>query len=370
MKKLGLIINPVAGMGGSVGLKGTDGLAEKARALGALPQSGHRAHRAMKELESLKNRLHIITAPGEMGENLVKNMGFFYTRLTARECTKTETTAKDTRYAAEEMLHHSVDLILFAGGDGTARDLYEVVGERVPVVGIPAGVKIHSPVYATNPEEAGKLALGYLEGSIKRIKSAEVLDIDEEAYRKGQVKTTLYGYLSVLDNARLMQGKKSGSLLSEESSQKAIALGIADRMEKDTLYLIGPGSTTRQIMEALSLPATLLGVDLVRNGQLLASDLSEKDILCHIKNQRSRIVITPIGGQGYLFGRGNQQLSPQVIRQAGINNIIVMATLYKIQALMGRPLLVDTGDPDLDSQLAGYVRVRTGYQDSVMYRVK
>jgi len=120
----------------------------------------------------------------------------------------------------------------------------------------------------------------------------------------------------------------------------------------------------------LSLPATLLGVDLVRNGQLLASDLSEKDILCHIKNQRSRIVITPIGGQGYLFGRGNQQLSPQVIRQAGIDNIIVMATLYKVQALMGRPLLVDTGDPDLDAQLAGYVRVRTGYQDSIMYRVK
>lgn len=369
MKKLGLIINPVAGMGGSVGLKGTDGLAEKARALGALPQSGHRSHRAMKELVSLRDHLHIITVAGAMGEIPLKHLGFHYTSIPTREGSQTETTAQDTRYAAEELLRHQVDLILFAGGDGTARDLYEVLGEKVPVVGIPAGVKIHSPVYATNPEEAGKLALGYLEGTIKRIKSAEVLDIDEDAYRNGQVNTKLYGYLRVLDNARLMQGKKSGSLLSEESSQKSIALGIADNMEKDILYLIGPGSTTRHIMEALSLPATLLGVDLVCNGQLIASDLSEKEILFHIHHQKSRIVITPIGGQGYLLGRGNQQLSPKVIQEAGIDNIIVMATVHKIQALMGRPFLVDTGDPTLDAQLAGYVRVRTGYQDSVMYRV-
>ncbi len=225
-------------------------------------------------------------------------------------------------------------------------------------------------MYAVNPEEAGKLAFGYLNGTIKRLKSAEVLDIDEEAYRNGQVKTQLYGYLSVPDDARLMQGKKSGSLLSEESSQKAIALGITDTMEKDTLYLVGPGSTTRHVMEALSLPATLLGVDLVCNRRLVAPDLSEQEILDHIKNQRSRIIITPIGGQGYLFGRGNQQLSPQVIRQSGMDNIIVMATVYKLQALMGRPFLVDTGDPELDKLLSGYVRVRTGYRDSVMYRVK
>ncbi|SFI03643.1 Predicted polyphosphate-or ATP-dependent NAD kinase [Tindallia magadiensis] len=370
MKKLGFIVNPVAGMGGRVGLKGTDGLVDKARALGALPQSGHRARRAIKELEPLKNHLHIITAAGDMGETLVKEMGFHYTLIDSGEKINTETSAKDTCYTAEGMIQKSVDLILFAGGDGTARDLFQAVGENLPVIGIPAGVKIHSPVYATSPEEAGKLACRYLTGAAKRLKSAEVLDIDEEAYRKGQVHTRLYGYLRIPDTLNLMQGKKSGSLLSEESSQKSIALGIADHLEKDLLYLIGPGSTTRHLLEALSLPATLLGVDLICNGQLIGADLAEKEILQHIANQKSRIIITPIGGQGYLFGRGNQQFSPQVIQQAGIDNIIIMATVHKIQSLRGRPLLVDTGDPELDKQLSGYVRVRTGYQDSVMYRVK
>lgn len=376
MKKLGLIVNPVAGMGGSVGLKGTDGLVEKARALGAVPQSAHRARRALKKLESLQQDLEIWTAPGNMGETLAKEMGFRCRVLTDKyqpagetghkAC---ETTGGDTRRVAGLLAEQQVDLLFFAGGDGTARDVCEAVGETVTAAGIPAGVKIHSPVYAVSPDQAGELARRYLREELTRTKPAEVLDIDEDAYRQGRVCTRLYGYLKVPDDARLMQNRKSGSVLSEEAAQKAIALRMVDDMVPEVMYLVGPGSTTRPVMEALSLPGTLLGVDIVCNKQLVAADVSEKQILEQIAGRESRILITPIGGQGYLFGRGNQQLSPRVIRQAGIHHLLVMATLQKIQSLTGRPFLVDTGDPALDRQLSGYVRVQTGYRESVMYRV-
>ncbi|MDW7670282.1 MAG: ATP-NAD kinase family protein [Bacillota bacterium] len=377
MKKLGLIVNPVAGMGGSVGLKGTDGLADQARALGAVPRSAQRTRRALQQLEPLRQDLEIWTAPGNMGETLLKEMGWRYRVLPAtgsraddkKECSATKTTGEDTRRAARELADQPVDLLLFAGGDGTARDICEAVGESVIAVGIPAGVKIHSPVYAVSPDQAGELARRFLRDELIRTKTAEVLDIDEDAYRQGRVSTRLYGYLKVPDDARLMQNRKSGSVLSEEAAQKAIALRMVDDMVPEVMYLVGPGSTTRPVMEALSLPGTLLGVDIVCNKQLVAADVSEKQILEQIAGRESRILITPIGGQGYLFGRGNQQLSPRVIRQAGIHHLLVMATLQKIQSLTGRPFLVDTGDPALDRQLSGYVRVQTGYRESVMYRV-
>lgn len=383
MLKLGLIVNPVAGLGGAVGLKGTDGVVAEALARGAVPRAGTRALRALQELEPLKEELLIFTSPGEMGENVAREKGFRCQVMspvgpedTGRTVTerlpeeKACSTREDTCRAARRLLAEGVSILLFAGGDGTARDVYEAIGEALPVVGIPAGVKIHSPVYALSPERAGEMARRFLRREVTKLKSEEVLDIDEDAYRLGSVSTRLHGYLKVPDEARLMQGRKSGSALADEGAQKAIALRVADSMEPEVVYVIGPGSTTRQVMAALDLPATLLGVDLVCNRQLMGADVSEKEILAAVNGRECRIVITPIGGQGYIFGRGNQQLSPEVIRRAGRNHLMVMAAQTKLSALGGRPLMVDTGDPALDRELEGYYKVMTGYRESVMYPVK
>ncbi|MEN1760628.1 ATP-NAD kinase family protein [Anoxynatronum sibiricum] len=383
MLKLGLIINPVAGMGGAVGLKGTDGVLEEALARGAVPRAGARASRALEVLLSLKKEMVILTPAGDMGEVIVKELGFGCQLLSPGNSKRINdvgmknepgashsTTSEDTRHAARELMETGVSLILFVGGDGTARDVYAAVGEKVSVVGVPAGVKIHSPVYALSPEKAGEMARRFLRREIAQLKSEEVLDIDEAAYRRGSVSTRLYGYLRVPDEARLMQGRKSGSSLADEGAQKAIALRVVDSMAPDVVYVIGPGSTTRQVMAALDLPATLLGVDLVLNRRLVGSDATEKEILTAIKGKECRLVITPIGGQGYIFGRGNQQLSPAVIRQAGREHVTIMAALTKINALGGKPLMVDTGDESLDLELEGYYKVMTGYKDSIMYSVK
>jgi predicted polyphosphate/ATP-dependent NAD kinase len=279
------------------------------------------------------------------------------------------TTGADTRNAVTQIMKKGVALILFAGGDGTARDICSAVPDKVPVIGIPAGVKIHSPVFAKTPEKAGELAGRFLTGKVPRLREQEVLDIDEDAYRKGRVMTRLYGYLHVPDERDRMQNRKAGTPLSDRAAQNQIALGIIDAMEKDIIYLVGPGSTTRPILENLSLPFTLLGVDVICNRKILANDTSETDIKKIIKKNPFKIIVTPIGGQGYLFGRGNLQISPQIIQKAGKKNIIVAATPEKIASLRGDPFLIDSGDFATDQNLAGYIRVTTGYRQEMVYPV-
>lgn len=368
MKKLGLIVNPIAGMGGRVGLKGTDGVVEKAIELGALPRAPERAKEALKELENIREQFEIVTCSGNMGENEAKECGF-KARVIAYAGEKSSN-SQDTVKAAKKMLEENVDLILFAGGDGTARDIYNAVGEKIVVIGIPAGVKIHSPVYAQSPLRAGELARLYLRGKVKLVKEVEVLDIDEDAYRNGTVKTMLYGYLNIPFEKKYMQNRKAGTPLSEKASQNAISLDVIDNMEEDTLYIVGPGSTTRPIMQNLDIPYTLLGVDLVYNKKLHSLDVTEKELMKHISDKPCKLVVTPIGGQGYIFGRGNQQISPDVIRRVGKGSIIVVATKEKISKLYGKPFLVDTGDRETDKMLKGYVRVTTGYREQVIYPIK
>ncbi|SHK17394.1 ATP-NAD kinase family protein [Paramaledivibacter caminithermalis] len=368
MKKLGLIVNPIAGMGGRVGLKGTDGVVKRALELGALPRAPQRAKKALEVLKEISNEIEIVTYSGDMGEREAKECGFKTKIITAVE--NEFTTSQDTINAARKMLEERVDLILFAGGDGTARDIYNAVKEEMVVLGIPAGVKIHSPVYAQSPLRAGKLAKQYLQGKVKLIKEVEVLDIDERAYRNGNVKTRLYGYLNIPFEKRYVQNRKAGTPLSEKAAQNAISLDIIDNMIEDTLYIIGPGSTTRPIMQNLNLPYTLLGVDLIYNKQIVGLDVTEKELLKHISDKPSKLIITPIGGQGYLFGRGNQQISPEVIKQVGKDNIIVIATKEKISNLQGKPFLVDTGDIKIDEMLNGYIRVITGYKEQMIYPIK
>ena len=371
MKKLGLIVNPVAGMGGRVGLKGSDGpeIMIRAKALGAVPDSPRRAVTALRTLSHIRENIELITYPCEMGEEEAKASGFTPTVLGSIESGRT--TAGDTERAAGEIQRAGVDLLLFAGGDGTARDIYNGIGDRLPVVGIPTGVKIHSAVYATSPKNAGHLTAKFLvdaPGSI-RLRDAEVMDIDEQAYRQNRVSARLYGYLRVPYEKGLVQDAKAGSDPGEEAAMAAIAYEVIDGMEGDCLYIIGHGTTTRTIMETLRLENTLLGVDVISNKKIVGSDLNEKQLLKLIEGMKTKIVVSIIGRQGYIFGRGNQQISPVVIKKAGKENIIVVATKNKIFSLQGRPLLVDTGDDDVNDALSGYIQVISGPAERIVLKV-
>jgi predicted polyphosphate/ATP-dependent NAD kinase len=366
--KLGLIVNPVAGIGGRVGLKGSDGAEIQRRALelGAVPQSQHRAIQALERITSVDG-LELITYPGEMGEDAAKACGLKPTVIGSIRPGKT--TPEDTADAARDMLRLNVNLLLFAGGDGTARDVYNAIGDGLPVLGIPAGVKIHSAVFGTNPLSAGDLAASYLQGKVSALREGEVMDIDEEAFRQGIVSAKLYGYLKVPFQRRLVQSLKTPSSPGEQAAMAAIAADVVSNMENGWLYIIGPGTTTRAITSRLGLDKTLIGVDVVADGKLIAADVNEAQLLELLQGRKAKIIVTPIGGQGYIFGRGNQQISPKVIEKVGRNNVIVVSTTGKIHSLRGQPLWVDTGDRAVDEMLSGHIRVVTGYNERIVYRV-
>ena len=367
-KKLGLIVNPIAGMGGSVGLKGTDGqkILSQAKQLGAIPTAHIRTIEAFKQLLSIKDSIDLYTYPHEMGEEEAKACSF--TPKVFGSISRGKTTSLDTKNAAKDLLNHKVDLILFVGGDGTARDIYEIVGDKIPVLGVPAGVKIHSGVFAVNPKAAGSLAAEFLQGFIE-LREAEVMDIDEEAFRQNILSAKLYGYLKIPHEEQMVQNVKVGSVPSQRETIESIAWEIISNMKPDFYYIIGPGTTTKSILRKLNLEYSLLGVDIVFQKKLIASDVNEKQILKIIDGKKAKIIITVIGGQGYLFGRGNQQISSNVIKKVGKENIIIVASENKIISLKGNPLLVDTDDEEINKMLKGYFRITTGYRRSMIYRI-
>jgi predicted polyphosphate/ATP-dependent NAD kinase len=375
MRKLGLIINPLAGIGGRVGLKGSDGkdIVEKAFALGAVAEAPSKASRALERLLNWKGKFQLLTYPGPMGENTARKLG--YDPIVLGSLEGDMTTAADTERAAKDLRDAGAELILFAGGDGTARNVYNVIGNHLPVIGIPAGVKIHSAVYADTPTHAGDAAALFLAGSGRiQMREAEVMDIDEEAFRRDRVSAKLYGYMTVPNVRNLMQNAKAGSVSTEGEMMMSIASHIVTHMEPDVCYFIGPGTTIRGVMDLLGLANTLLGVDAVLNRELIGSDLNEADLLKLLDEMESRgipvkVVVTVIGGQGYVFGRGNQQLSHRVLSRIGKENIIIGATENKMIALGGKPLLVDTGDTSVNEQLSGYVKVITSMNRQMAYRV-
>ena len=373
--KLGFVINPLAGVGGSVALKGSDGddIVELALSRGATLKAEKRASVAIEQFTELAadERLEIITAAASMGENVLIACGL--------DCTVVytaagHTTSVDTKNTVRQFVEQGVDLILFAGGDGTARDVLDVLSEElsaeIPVVGIPAGVKIHSAVYAVTPAQAGELVKLLISGEPMSLHEARVMDLDEDAFREGEVIARCYGYLSVPVDDTRMQLIKQGGINHHEIALQDIATDVIESMEPDTFYLIGSGSTTAEIMRQLSLDNTLLGIDIVYNHELIASDVDEQTILKTIDDHPAKIVVTVIGGQGHVFGRGNQQLSANVIRHVGQENIIIVATNNKLRSLNKRPMISDTGDIDLDRQLAGLYPVVTGYQQQTLYRLK
>ena len=373
--RLGLIVNPVAGLGGRVGLKGSDGLEiqQKALALGAESQAVDRTIQALEVLVPFKDTLEVITYPGEMGGEPAQACGF--TTQVIGSIQPGATTPQDTILASKEMERLGVDLILFAGGDGTARDIFNAVAARLPVLGIPAGVKIYSAAFGINPRQAGALADLFLRGQATRFREAEVMDVDEDAVREGRVSARLYGYLKVPYRRNLVQTVKSGSDPGEAEVLHAIASDIVEYMDSDSLYILGPGTTTRAITNRLGLNNTLIGVDVLKGHQLIAMDVNEKQLLHLLSDQSAKVIVTPIGGQGYLFGRGNQQISPQVLRSIGTSearireNLLIVSTVSKIYSLNGMPLLVDSGDPEVDQLLCGYIHVITGYKERIIYKV-
>jgi len=373
MKRLGLIVNPIAGMGGRCGLKGTDGAEIYARAcaLGAQPEAPDRAVTALQRITSLDGGVKVLTVSGDMGESEARAVGL-ETEVLFTTDGENLTTGDDTRRAAQQMAAAGIDLILFAGGDGTARDVYAAVGDGIVSLGIPAGCKIHSGVYGISPRNAGDLAAMYLDGRVTAVKQAEVMDIDEEAFRQGRVAAELFGYLTVPADETRVQGGKAGRPQSDENALNAISYHLRDMNAPGTLYILGTGSTLYGLKQRLGIDGTLLGVDVVRDWALVAADVAERDILellGPVGSVEARIVVTVIGGQGYIFGRGNQQLSPRVIERVGRQGIVVVATKQKLAALGGRPLLVDTGSEHVNELLTGYIRVIVGYHDEMVIRV-
>lgn len=367
MFRLGLIVNPLAGVGGSVALKGSDGdaTAQKALSMGAEPKANLRTQQALAALAGLD--IELLTYPGEMGEDCARLAGF--EPRVIGSITAGQTRAEDTERAAQAMAAQGVDLILFAGGDGTARNICHAIGDSTPVLGVPAGVKIHSGVYAVTPKAAGEVVAMLVRGELVTLADQEVRDIDEAAFREGRVRAKYYGELLVPEEGRFLQHVKHGGREVEELVLDDIAADFAENMQDDVRYIMGSGSTVQALMDNLGLENTLLGVDLIENGELIGQDLTAQQLLDMTAGFDTKLLITVIGGQGHIIGRGNQQLSPELLRRLGRENIILVATKSKIKALEGRPLIVDSGDLELNHQLAGLIRVITGYRDAILYRV-
>ena len=368
--RLGLIVNPVAGMGGRVGLKGTDGLSDAARQLGAEPVSEARTLRSLRRLGAARGGIAVLAAGGAMGAAVAAEAGLLC-EIVAQP-TDATTTAADTANAARAMVRAGVDLILFAGGDGTARDIHAIAGERVPMLGVPTGVKMQSAIFATSPEAAGDLVsaiVGMPDRGKLQYRSSEVMDIDEETLRRGAISPRLFGYATVPYIPLLLQNAKIRNHGLDEAALEAAARHLTAGMDMETLYAIGPGRSTKRILAVLNLTGAVLGTDLVLGGQLIARDANERTILDLAGDRRLKIIVGVIGGQGYVFGRGNQELSPAVIRRAGRDGITILASEQKLLALEDKRLLVDTGDLALDRDLAGYWRVVVGPQEDMVMKV-
>ncbi|MEP4484704.1 MAG: ATP-NAD kinase family protein [Halioglobus sp.] len=370
---VGLLVNPLAGLGGSLAMKGSDGEELRARIEGLSQEqrarSQQRVKRALENLVSLAG-VRFSTWRGSMGETVVRDLAVSADIL-GGPTLEILTSSEDTHAAVAGLLAADIDILVFAGGDGTARDVYDVVGDKFPVLGIPAGVKMHSGVFAVSPEAAGELLERLAKGGLVGLQLREVRDIDEDAFRHDVVRARFYGEMLVPTEGHYLQQTKIGGRESHDLVAADIAEWLSETLNQGVTYFMGPGSTTAAIMENLNLANTLLGVDVIRDGTLLASDVDEQQLLAIVDEAPNgcEIIVTAIGGQGHVFGRGNQQFSPAVIRRVGIENITIVATKGKIAALNGRPLLVDTNDPSLDHELSGLKTVITGYDDRVLYRV-
>ena len=373
--KIGVIINPYAGIGGSVGLKGSDGdhIRAEAFARGAEARAPSRMQRCLDMLQSFSANIHIYCFAGDMGGTVVRQSGFTYTLVGQPQ--NNLTNAQDTINAAAALVKESVDIILFAGGDGTARNiadaLHQEKEEQQVVLGVPSGVKMHSGVYAITPEAAGEILLCLLKKQFVNVQACDVRDIDEIAFREGKVKTRLYSSMNVPILPQFLQQVKNSGVAQDELTKLDIANYLIDNFSDETLYIVGPGSTTKVFLDQLGISGTLLGVDLLLNRKLLAADVNAQQLNQIVNDHQGEIklIITAIGGQGHIIGRGNQQLTPEILLKIDRHNIQIIATKEKILSLQSRPLLVDSNDPELDRSFSGYQTVLVGYDEFILYPI-
>ncbi len=378
MRFVGFIVNPIAGMGGKVALKGTDGVVEEAIRRGAKPVASDVARLFLRELEELRSVITFVTGPAELGEVYLKEFQFDHRVIEHRtvgyrrvgDVTIPDTTSHDTEELAMAMRDGRVELIAFAGGDGTARDVVRVVDKKVPVLGIPTGVKMFSGVFAASPEGAAELLKSYLRGEASLVER-EVMDLDEDAFRRDMVVPKHYGKALTPYVELLLQGSKEPTKVDESEDLDALAEAVADEiMSEDGIYFLGAGSTVKRIKDRLGIDGTLLGVDVVRvrggKAQLLVKDAAEGDLLKFVKSgEKPKIIVTVIGGLNFLFGRGNQQFSAEVLREIPRDNLIVVAARSKLKG----PIRVYTGDREVDEKLRGYMRVRVSSWMEKLVRV-
>jgi predicted polyphosphate/ATP-dependent NAD kinase len=368
VRRVGFLVNPIAGMGGAVGLKGTDGkkTLEEAIRKGAKSVAPERGAKYLREVQRRGKDIEFLIAPGKMGENTADRLELQY-ELVGR--IGRTTTSQDSVRIARLMKKRGADLIVFCGGDGTARDVLKGVGQDTPALGVPTGVKIYSSVFAINPIAAAESTVAFLHNEIPN-RLGEVVDVDEAAFRENRLSVKLFGHLTTPDSGPLMQASKSATGSSDDIELDAIAEHIQENIDPSYTYILGPGSTLERIAKRLGAKKTLLGIDAIRgNGTVLGMDMDEAALLRLVDKGPTRIIISPIGGQGFLFGRGNQQITPDAIRKVGIENITVVGTRNKIQALHPRRLLTDSGDAEIDRQLRGYIRVITGYREEMVVKV-
>ena len=368
IKKIGLLINPVAGLGGRAGFKGSDSIENQQKALeaGYEKAAASRAESCLAAVKGLDGCL-FFAPEGEMGGQSLDRLGIAYEAL---EAPHTGTTRLDTLACLKKMMDAQVDLILFCGGDGTARDVCEGCGDRIPVLGIPAGVKMYSGCFAVNPRAAGNLLKDYILGRRCTYELREVMDLDEQFLGRYSVSARLYGYLSVLNTGSGLQGPKVASTVNPFEAED-LARALVNQMKPDVLYIIGPGSTTYQIKKLVCGTGTLIGVDVVKNGKLIQMDADEKALLALLQEQEAaQIIVTCIGGAGFVFGRGNQQISAKVIHKVGKENIRLAVTKSKLLSLNQKPMYVDTGDAGMDAHLSGYYRILLSEGESTVYRIQ
>ncbi|MYL17318.1 N-acetylglucosamine-1-phosphate uridyltransferase [Halorubrum terrestre] len=373
---VGIAVNPVAGMGGRVGLKGTDGKVAEAVERGAEPRAPDRARRMVDRLAAVAPETTVSVAADPMGESIVREAGFDPVRVVdpfdGGPPEPTETTAAHTAAVVRAFAGTDgkeggsdagetadpVELVLFVGGDGTAADVAEALeGTDVPMLGVPAGVKVYSSVFAVSPEDAAEVA-----ASFSRTERREVMDIDEDAYREGEVHPELRGvaHVPVADDLQSSKQTASGTV---ESLAEGVAADIRERDGEGVTFVLGPGSTVGAIKDELGFDPSPIGVDVWRDGEVIVRDATEAEILDAL-GEENVIVVSPIGGQGFVFGRGNPQISPAVIRRCDLRIVASRAKLDDVRALR-----VDTDDPDLDAELAGWVRVRVGKFETRMMKI-
>ncbi|MFP4482958.1 MAG: ATP-NAD kinase family protein [Thermovirgaceae bacterium] len=366
MIKVGIVVNPIAGMGGSVGLKGTDGGSyRKALELGAIPVTPFRTKEFLSRMKK-KRDCRFYAAPGKMGADILEENGLDFTVVgSVRE----ETSSEDTKRIVRAMAEAGIDLLVFAGGDGTARDVFDAIGTKIPVIGIPSGVKIFSSVFALSAGAAAAMLEAFVDGT--EVEEEEVLDIDEDAFRENILSARLYGYLKVPKCREFLQsGKKASSTgTSDRKNKEEVARYLEELMEDDTLYLLGPGTTMKSLTERLDIPKTLLGIDAVCNKRLVKADVNEKDILKLFEScPKRKIIVTPLGGNGFIFGRGSKQFSPEVLAKTGKENVILAGDRNKTSCL--EALHVDTGDTEVDKSLSGPAKVIIGYNETMILEVR